>query len=581
MKRCPACNRAETDDALAFCRADGTALISDSGSITGDASTARFDSAAVSSEIETSALPHATSPEVNRVISPTTALPVHPSPDRTREFSKSRRRGLVIAMVGLGLIVIVVAGYFYFSRKSNPAIQSIAVMPFLNESGNADIEYLSDGMTETLINSLSQLPNLRVKARSTVFRYKGKELDPKKLASELNVQAVLTGRVLQRNDLLTLNLELIDAQTEDVLWGNKYERKSSELIELQTEIARDVSSRLKSKLSGVEETKVTKTYTANPEAYRLLLKGRFYFSKRTKEDVLRSIESYKEAIGLDPSFALAYVGVADSYGIMTAYGYAAPNDVIPQAKAAAQRALQIEPDLAEAHAAYAKLIADYDWNWLESEREYKRAIELNPNVALTHYQYGFACLVPLGRFDEAINQLQTALELEPLSVPAAGCLAGAYAFARRNDLALQAGRQAVALESNHPTARMYLGFAYVAGAMYTDALSLCQETLRSDPDNQDCLQVVGYAYAKMGRRREAEGVIRKFEDLGRTRYSVAYRSAVIHALLGNKDQAFAGLEKSFAAHDWDLAYLKVDPFVDSLRDDQRFKDLAKRMGLPE
>jgi len=535
----------------------------------------------VSSDIETSILPHESRPEVNRSTAPTTVLPAQQSQNRTQELSKARRLRLPLGIAGLVLIVIAVAGYFYFSRKDNPAIQSIAVMPFLNESGNADVEYLSDGMTETLINSLSQLPNLRVKARSTVFRYKGKELDPKKLASELNVQAVLTGRVLQRNDLLTLNLELIDAQTENVLWGNKYERKSSDLVELQTEIARDVSSRLKSKLSGVDETKLTKTYTANPEAYRLYLKARFYFAKRTKEDVLRSIEFYKEAIGLDPSFALAYVGVADSYGVMTAYGYAAPNEVVPQAKAAAQRALQLDPDLAEAHAAYAKLLADYDWNRLEAEREYKSAIELNPNVALTHYQYGFACLVPLGRFDEAINELKKALELEPLSVPAAGCLAGAYGFARRNDLAVQAGREAVSLEPNHPTARMYLGFAYDASGMYTDAISLCQNTLSSDPDNQDCLQIVGYAYAKMGRRREAEEIIRKFESLARTQYAVAYRPAVIHALLGDKDQAFAGLEKAFAAHDWDFAYLKVDPFVDSLRDDQRFKDLVKRMGLPE
>ena len=297
--------------------------------------------------------------------------------------------------------------------------------------------------------------------------------------------------------------------------------------------------------------------------------------------MLRSIESYQQAISLDPNFALAHVGIADSYGIMSAYGYAAPNDVFPQAKAAARRALQIDPDLAEAHAAYAKLVAEYDWNWSEAEREYKRSIELNPNVALTHYQYGVACLTPLGRFDEATNELKRALELEPLSVPAMANLAGVHVFARKNDLAVAQGREALRLEPNHPTARFFLGFAYDASGMYAEAISICEPALRGDPGNQDCLQIVGYAYAKSGRRREAEEIIRKFEELGRTEYSVIYRPAVIHAWLGDKEKAFAGLEKSFAAHDWDLGRINVDPFVDSLRDDARFKALVKRMGFPQ
>jgi TolB-like protein/Tfp pilus assembly protein PilF len=582
MKRCPQCNRLEPDEALGYCRADGTALISDSGPVSADAGTVKFGSGPVSSEIDTSILPHtSTTPEINRATSPTTVLPAAQTPGTTRELSKPKRRGILLAPVALVLLVAAVAGYFYISRNHKSAIESIAVMPFVNESGNQDVEYLSDGMTDTLISSLSQLPNLNVKARSSVFRYKGKETDPKTVGRELNVQAILNGRVLQRGEQLTLSLELIDTLTENVIWSEQYNRKQADLVTLQSDIARDVSSKLKTKLSGADETKVTKTYTANPQAYQLYLKGRFYFDKRTKEDILRSIESYKQAIGLDPDFALAYVGIADSYGVMSAYGYAAPNDVIPQAKAAAQRALRIDPDLAEAHAAYAKLVAEYDWNWSEAEREYKRSIELNPNVALTHYQYGFACLVPLGRFDEAINELKRALDLEPLSVAASGCLTGAYVFARKNDLAVQNGREALALEPNHPTARFYLAFAYDASGMYADAISVCENTIRSDPGNQDCLQIVGYAYAKMGRRREAEEVIRKFEDLGRTQYSVAYRLAVIHALLDDKEKAFAGLEKSFAAHDWDIGLMNVDPFVDSLRDDPRFKDLVKRMGLPE
>ncbi len=436
-------------------------------------------------------------------------------------------------------------------------------------------------MTETLIKSLSQLPNLNVKARSSVFRYKGKDTNPQTVGKELNVQAILNGRVVQRGDQLTVSLELIDAQTENVIWSEQYKRQQADLVTLQSEIARDVSSKLKTKLSGADETKVTKTYTANPQSYQLYLKGRFYFDKRTKEDLLRSIESYEQAIRLDPNFALAYVGVADSYGVMSAYGYASPNDVIPKSKAAARRALQIDTDLAEAHAANAKVLAEYDWNWSEAEREFKRSIEINPNVALTHYQYGVACLTPLGRFDEATNEIKRALDLEPLSVPAAANLASVYVFARKNDLAVEQGREALRLEPNHPTARWCLAFAYNASRMYAEAISICEPTLRSDPGNQDCLQIVGYAYAKLGRRREAEEVIRKFEEIGRTEYSVIYRPAVIHALLGDKEKAFAGLEKSFAAHDWDIGRIKVDPFVDSLRDDLRFKDLVRRMGFPQ
>jgi serine/threonine-protein kinase len=484
---------------------------------------------------------------------------------------------LVILLAGIG------SGYWLFSNSAttNKQVESIAVMPFVNESGNAEFDYLSDGMTETLISSLSQLPNLKVKARSSVFRYKGKEAEPRTVGKDLNVQEILNGRVLQRGDQLTLSLELIDAQTENVIWSEQYNRKQSDLVTLQSEIARDVLSKLKTKLSGADESKATKTYTANPQAYQLYLKGRFYYDKRTKEDILRSIESYKLAIDLDPNFALAYVGTADSYAVMTAYGYAAPNEAIPQSKAAALRALQIDPDLAQAHASYAKVVAEYDWNWSDADREYRRSIELNPNVALTHYQYGVACLTPMGRFDEAINEQKRALELEPLSVPAMANLAATYVFARKNALAVDQSREALRLEPNHPTARFYLAFAYVANGEYPEAISICETELRNEPSNQDCLQILGYAYAKSGRRREAEQIISKFEYLGRTEYSVIYRSAVIHALLGDKEKAFAELEKSFAAHDWDLGRINVDPFVDSLRDDQRFKDLVKRMRLRE
>jgi serine/threonine-protein kinase len=499
------------------------------------------------------------------------------------EYIASEIKRHKLAVFSAVLITAVAAigfGFYVHFRNTTGTIDSIAVLPFVNASGNADNEYLSDGMTETLISSLSQLPNLNVKARSSVFRYKGKETNPQTVGKELNVQAILAGRVSQHGEQLTLTLELVDVQTENVIWSEQYNRKQGDLVTLQSEIARAVSSKLKTKLSGADEAKVTKTYTTDSNAYQLYLKGRFYFNKRTKEDLLRSIGLYEQALSLDSNFALAYVGIADSYSIMSPYGYAAPNDIFPKAREAVQRAIEIDPDSAEAHSAYGKILANYYWNWSEAEREYRRSIELNPNVALTHYQYGAACLTPVGRFDEAISELKRALALDPLSVPAAANFANCLTFARKNDLAVHQGIEALRLDPTHPTARVALGFAYAASGMYEQAISICDSTLRSEPGNQDCLQVVGLAYAKAGRRQESDQVIKKFEELGKTGYAVSYRPAAIYALLGDKDKAFAWLEKALAAHDWDIGRINVDPFVDSLRDDSRFKDLIRRMGFP-
>jgi TolB-like protein len=305
MKRCPQCNRVETDDALVFCRADGTALVSDSSSPGSEAGTARLRSASVATESETSILAHPTDAVVSRATASTTMLPAQQSPSTTRELTKSNRSRLAIAIALLIALAIVIGGYLYLNRKANTAIQSIAVMPFVNESGNADVEYLSDGMTETLIKSLSQLPNLAVKSRSTVFYYKGKQTSPKKIGEELNVQAVLLGRVVQRGNDLKLNLELVNTQTQDVIWTEQYNRTQSDLVTLQSEIARDVSAKLKSKLSGADEAKVTKTSTANPEAYQAYLKGRYYWNRRTAENLKKAIEQFKAATDRDPNYALA------------------------------------------------------------------------------------------------------------------------------------------------------------------------------------------------------------------------------------------------------------------------------------
>lgn len=285
--------------------------MSDSATVDTEAGTVKLSSAPVSSKIETSVLPlTSTTPEINRPTGPTAKLPAQ-APGATHELGKPKRPGFVIASIALAVVVIAIAGYFYLSRNYKPTIESIAVMPFVNESGNADVEYLSDGMTETLISSLSQLPNLNVKPRSSVFRYKGKETNPQTIGKELNVQAILNGRVVQRGQELSLFVELIDVALDKVVWSQQYNRKQADLVTLQSEIARDVSNKLKTKLSGADVARVEKTYTANAEAYQLYLKGRFYWNKRTGESLKQSVEFYNQAIEKDPNYALAYSGLAE------------------------------------------------------------------------------------------------------------------------------------------------------------------------------------------------------------------------------------------------------------------------------
>ncbi|MGI8734050.1 MAG: tetratricopeptide repeat protein [Pyrinomonadaceae bacterium] len=382
MKRCPTCNRVETDETLAFCRVDGSPL------------------AETSSEVETSLLPHVvTDPGNARSTGPTTVLPTPTTTTGTRELMKPKRGWVAIALVAFVAAALFVGGYFYFTRKTGATIQSIAVMPFINESGNADVEYLSDGMTETLIASLSQLPNLSVKARSTVFYYKGKETSPKKIGTELDVQAVLLGRVAQRGNDIKLNLELVNTATQDVIWSEQYNRKQSDLLTLQGEIARDVSSKLKTKLSGAEVAKLTKTYTANPAAYELYLKGKYYANRFTKEGLAQSIDCFNQAIAIDPNYSSAYSGLAYTYILMDDW-FMSPNQSAPKAREAARQALEINEADVDAHLVLGLVAHWYDWDWAAAEKELKRSLELNPRNPESYQFYSYL-LSPLGRHDEA------------------------------------------------------------------------------------------------------------------------------------------------------------------------------------
>ncbi len=479
---------------------------------------------------------------------------------------------LILAAIGFGY-------WFFASRSTNIApIESIAVMPFVNESGNADTEYLSDGMTESLISSLSQLPKLAVKARSSVFRYKGKDVKPQTIGNALSVQAVLLGRIVQHNDMLTLSLELVDAQTENVIWSEQYNRQQTDLVWLQSEIARDVSQKLRLRLSGAEERRVAKNYTTNTEAYQLYLKGRFYWNKRTGEGLKKSVEYFNQAIEQDQNYALAFAGLAESYVIFSGFAVSTPQEAYPKAKAAAKKALELDETLAEAHAALGLELLAYEWNAAESSREFQRAIELNPNYATARHWYGNQNLLYTGRFEEAIVEMRRAQELDPLSLVINTDLGDTYFYARQYDKAIEQLRKTIEMDQSFYYAHYELGMALEMKGAYAEAIAQYQRArgLNNDPRVPALL---GHALAASGRRDEALKTLSELKEIAKQQYVPAYNFAIVYAGLKDPDQAFEWLEKSYQDRSSRMTILQVDPFLDNLRSDPRLADLISRVGL--
>jgi TolB-like protein/Flp pilus assembly protein TadD len=579
MKRCPQCNRLEPDDTLGYCRADGTTLISDSGSVSAESGTVKFGSVAVSSEIQTSVLPQTiTDAGISRTSAQTTALPSPLLPKNTGKLSKPKRRKAVVATAAVIALALFATAYLYWPRGKNAAqIESVAVMPFVNASGNADVEYLSDGMTETLISSLSQLPNLNVKPRSSVFRYKGKETNPQIIGKELNVQAILNGRVVQRGQDLSLFVELIDIALDKVVWSQQYNRKQTDLVTLQTEIARDISSRLKSKFSGADEAKVTKAYTTNPEAYQLYLRGNYYRAKFTEEGYTKALEYYRQAIEIDPNYALALTGIAYAYNTASDW-YLPPNEAMPKVKAAALKALERDNTLADAHTLLGVTAFWYEWDWEACERELKRAIELEPNNAEAHHQYGFY-LAAMGRFDQAIPEIELARGLAPLDLQLNSDVAAVYSYAGRNDQALEQARKTTEIDRNYWFSYLILGLAYERKGKYPEAIAAVEKAHSLD-DNPAIEGSLGYVYAAAGKKAEAQKVLEELKVLSTQRYVPAYNVAVICAGLNDKDQAFEWLNKGYEARSG-LVLMKVETVLDNLRPDPRYKQLLKRLNLPD
>ena len=496
----------------------------------------------------------------------------------------SRRTILISAMALASVVAVIAVGGFYFRSSSGPPINSVAVLPFTNDSGDPNMEYLSDGITEGVIDRLSGLPNLKVISRASSFRYKQRDIDPQKIAKELGVEALVTGRIVQRGDDLSVSVELVNAREDKQLWGERYKRKLADITSVQQEIATAVSGRLRVGLTSEEKTHLSKSSATNPEAYQLYLRGRYHANQTTEAELRKSIEYFQQAIDKDPRYALAYAGLADSYSALGGgWMYLPPTDTLPKAKAATEKALELDDTLAEAHAALA-YATFFDWDWPGAEREFKRAIELNPNSALSHARYG-ECLKTRLRFNESIAEAQRALELDPLSPDTFSQLGNFYLMTRRYDESIAQFQKALDLNPNLPVVRAMLATAYAMKRMYPQALAEYDKIADQDKvtaaGNQFAAGMLGWIYAVSGRRTDALKIAQELKDLSAHTYVDFYWSGVIYAGLGDKDEAFRLLEKSYQEHAATLPYLAVDPFWYGMHSDPRYADLLRRVGLPQ
>lgn len=571
MKRCPKCGRDYTDDTLSFCLDDGTSLLDGPASVD-EPLTAILPEAAPTSESETRVFDQPSDPGKTAIL-----------PQGGVESGGSRKKIVLAAVAGLVLIAALgIGGYFaFFGPRPAPGIGSIAVMPFVNDSGDKDAEYLSDGITDTLISSLSQIPNLNVKARSSVFRFKGKDVGVGKIGSELNVQAVLTGRVTQRSDQISLSLELVDVSTENVIWSQKYDRKQKDLIALQNEVAQDVLTRIRATLTGKSNKGGAETRTENPDAYTAYLKGLYYYNKREGKDYQKALEYFRKAVGLDPNYALPYVGISNALALSVGED---ADTTRTKALEALEKAKELAPDSSEVHASLANHYYFWRMNWEKAEPEYREAIRLNPNYSTAHHWYGEA-LCYQGRFEECFSQFQRALEIDPLSLPIISDLGRAYFFAGRYDDAKRELQKGIELDPEFARSYQYLSQVFEETGELKKAAECLEkwesrefESAQAEQKRSELVQALRDSGANGYWRKRLEWRLK--EDEARNITS-SWQLANIYAKLGEKDKAFAQLELALRDKGYATPTLWVDPALDPLRSDPRFDALLDNPGLFE
>jgi len=549
MKRCPDCRRDYYDDSLAYCLDDGSVLVDGPPSVD-EPATAIL-----------SALPVADSTDI------------HGEP--AGEGKLRKRRIIAIGLV-IAVTVLILFGFRYFGA-SNKSLHSLAVLPFSNVGGDKDTEFLSDGIAETLINSFTKIPELKITARTTAFRFRGREGEPKEIGRELDVGAILTGAVLQQNGNIVVQVDLIDTADGSQLWGNRYTGRADEIVNIQRRIASDVASRLR--LSAQQTEKISKSYTSNSEAFQHYLRGRYYWNKRTAEALRNAISEFEQAVSSDPSFALAYAGLSDCYLVMEIYAGIPNRDVLPKAKAAAELAIRIDDSLAEAHTSMAAAY-DADWQWTKAQKEYERAIELNPNYPTAHHWYGIH-LRDIGRFDESVTEAERAEELDPLSSIINSNLIASYLAKGDLDAAERQGRKALQLDPDFTAANYTLGSVLLAQGRQADALTLLQKAVDGSDRNSYALGLLGYGFGVSGKRDDAMAIAKELQERQRRGEALGQSVAMVFAGLGDADAVFAYLNKDYAAHSGYLQQITwMQPFV-SLRGDPRFQTLLQQMNIEQ
>ncbi|HBB97364.1 MAG TPA: hypothetical protein DC054_18450 [Blastocatellia bacterium] len=492
--------------------------------------------------------------------------------------TKLRRRGalwIIVVLVSLAGATGYLAYSRYAARNRAATIRFIAVMPLANQSNDPELDYLSDGISQSLINRLSQLPGVKVSAHDSSFKYKAKNADPQEMANALGVEGILTGRVERRADNLIISVELIDTRDKTQVWGDQYTRKATDLIAVQSEIAREIAANLRLKLTNAEQQQLAKRETTDPQAYELFLKGRFYDSKGRTEDQRKAIDYYQQAIAVDPTYALAYAELSMAIVNFISNGNLYPKEGNSKAKEAAQKALELDESLAQAHLALANIKLS-NWEWTDAEREFKRAIELNPSLAGAHHGYSMY-LSDRGRHDQAGFEIGRARELDPLSLYVNLGVGVRLWVARKYDQAIDAFKKTLDMDQSFAPAHVWLGYAYATKRMYPEAIAAFQRYIKLSGDDPSIQVSLGKAYAAAGQREKAVALIKRLETT--KEYVSPQELATFYAVLGEREKAFSSLEKAYDARDLQMQYLGTDPDLDPLRSDPRFDDLMRRVGL--
>jgi TolB-like protein/Flp pilus assembly protein TadD len=506
--------------------------------------------------------------------------------DAEHQPTRSRKRAwiYVVAIAGAMSVVLFFLGRYTATNKQSgstdiPA-KSIAVLPFANLSQDPDNAYFADGIQEEILSRLSKIGDLRVISRTSTQRYKSAPDNLSEIANKLGVAHILEGTVQKAADRVRVNVQLINAENDSHLWSDRYDRKLTDIFAVETEIATKIAAALQAKLTGAEQQALSSVPTENSEAHQFYLKGRYYWNRRGEEGLKKATEYFEQAIKADPNYALAYAGLADSYALLGFHGYGAlpPAEAVPKAKVAAEKALQIDETLAEAHASLAYAKEEYDWDVAGAEREYKRAIELNPNYATAHQWYAVHLAVR-GRYAEAIAEIKQAQGLDPLSLVINMNVGWVFYFARQYDEAVEQCRKTLELDPNFPAAHWMLGQAYRQKGVYDEAIAEFQKALDLSGGDPTALAALGHGYAVAGKRSEAEKILNELKELSKRRYFPQYFIALIYVGLDNKNQAFESLEKAFAERSANLTVLKAEPMFDPLRSDARFQALLQRVGL--